>query len=279
MTLEYDKNGYLKPGIYENFPEHLYHRGPEISNSKLKVFADSAHLYHGTYITKELGAVKESDPMELGSYFHAITLEPDKHHEHYICEYSMKAQKGQKERMEAQNDGVYPITKVGYDTARWMRDSTLKNDLAAMVLKQGKPEVSFFGVHESTGINIRSRTDWIDPSRKLAADLKSIRDIHPKIVSKTIEERRWHVQEAFYTYLAEQHGIPIDNFIWIVTESKAPYTCIAQPLVDQLRDYGKDIFEENMQDLAQCIEKNDWPVYNYNKNFGFDISPYGYDRN
>ena len=272
--LTYDKNGFMKSGVYDNLPENIYHQGPEISNSKLKTYSENADAYHREFIKKETVEKIISNEMDLGSYVHALILTPNNAKEYITQVKGAKTDSGIAERSGARNDGYYPVNQDEYDAAQRMRDSAMANELMKTILKHGKPEVSLFGQHPETELKVRARTDWIDSAIGWILDIKTTHDIHPDAVAKKILQNRWHVQEAIYTDIANQHGYEIEDFYWAVIQSKPPYHFIIRPLSNQLREYGKEVYENDMKNLKHSIDHNDWPLYNYDQIEAFEIPRY-----
>lgn len=258
--------------IYLDMPFEEYIKRPEVSNSMLKTFSESAHLYNLKYIKKTYHELK-TPSQELGSLFHAMILEPDKC-KYSICKYSSTAIKGKKEREELKYENIYPITKDDLDVVMRMQDSCLANELVEIVLSKGYPECSLFGKHTDTAIPIRGRIDWRDPSRNMIADLKTSKCVDVSSQSKLkrdIFNYRWHVQEAIYRDLENQCGNYISHMIWIVVQSKPPYTCIASPLSSRALLVGEETYRKDMFRLKTCLDENLWPIYNLPLDHNFEL--------
>ncbi len=270
----------VKPGIYDNIPPHVYHNSPGISNSQLSIFADSAHLYEHHFIKKDLKRKESTASQDLGTYLHALVLEPDKAN-HKICKWSATADKGKIERIEARDEGFLTVTKPQYEQAQRMRDSIMKNATACAVLSKGKAEQSLYGVHEATGLLIRSRPDWRSPDAGILADIKTTKSIDTRehgSLSRDIYSYRWHVQEALYRDLEEQHGNKINEFIWIVVLNVEPYTCICAPLNKASQQQGIETYHSDMNDLMHCLKNNEWPIYNFCEKAGLSLPYYALPR-
>lgn len=271
--------GYVKSGAYSKIPPELYHLLPGVSNSQLKLFAESPDLYEHNVIKGQL-EIKQTASQELGTAVHALVLEPNEKRL-YVCSESGRTKLGKKQREHAREQNLLPLSADQYDVARYMRDAIYRDPVAAEALKQGFPEVSLFNYHEPSGLYLRGRLDHFDPERALIADLKSTKSLSPTNhqLFRDIYTYRWHVQEAFYRFLAVSSAFPVDHFLWIVVTNEKPYRAVTRPLNERSYQEGQSIFESDLAYLAECHKSDNWPIYDWNNRNYLNLPEYGYKFN
>lgn len=80
--------GELKPGIYRNLPNDVYHSLPALSSSGIKLFSDSPAKYERKYrsnVNRRKTEAKNNS-LQTGTLVHALILEPDVFHANYCRE-------------------------------------------------------------------------------------------------------------------------------------------------------------------------------------------------
>jgi exodeoxyribonuclease VIII len=131
----------------------------------------------------------------------------------------------------------------------------------AWLNKPGKAEASIFTTDPVTGVRVRVRPDWLTDDGYIV-DLKSSRDSSPGEFSRSIQNYRYHVQDALYSDAYEwATGKPCAGFVFIVVESDLPHNVQVYKLDDISRHIGRTQYRANLNTYADCLSSGQWPGY------------------
>jgi exodeoxyribonuclease VIII len=144
-----------------------------------------------------------------------------------------------------------------------MRESALAHPFARALLQaHGPVESSIYWVDQETGLLCRIRPDKIAAlaNVKVIVDVKVTGDIERFAAS--IEDYRYHVQEAFYREGCEQHFGEPCAFVFLVVSSKRdagryPVRCFA--LQEDDRIAGENEMRKDLATYAECQRTGLWP--------------------
>lgn len=133
--------------------------------------------------------------------------------------------------------------------------SALKADgLAKELLEQpGKFERSIFGFDDETSLPIKGRTDWL-PVSDFVSDFKFTADAETSAFSKTLTNLRLHVQAAMYLDISGR-----STFYFIAIERGERPRVNVRKCSQRLIDTGRAIYQQQLEELQECLERNHWP--------------------
>lgn len=146
-----------------------------------------------------------------------------------------------------------------------MRDSAMAHPFARTLLEaDGDVEPSIYWTDPETGELCRCRPDKLvrlPNGMRILLDVKTTGDIDR--FSASIEEYRYHVQDAFYTEGYTQHfGAEPFAFVFLVVSTtrsagKYPVRCFALTPEEKLA--GRDAFRADLDRYAECKRTGIWP--------------------
>lgn len=182
----------IKPGIYFNMDDEVYHADKSISNSGMSDISKTPRLgltiatprkywYESNFNPNK--EKKEKKSYKLGRAFHLYMLEPHKFHECFKIKPKVKTTK----------EPGY-ITETQYENLKMARSSLYEDDIRAAAISNSLPEVSIFWLDEATGVPCRIKVDCL--GLKFACDLKSTRDALD--LGYSIVDYGYHRQAGFY---------------------------------------------------------------------------------
>ncbi|ATA26892.1 exodeoxyribonuclease [Brenneria goodwinii] len=158
------------------------------------------------------------------------------------------------------------VTRQQLETALAIQEALLAHPTSGMLLRHPSRavEVSYFGMDEETGLEVRVRPDLeieIDGLR-IAADLKTIsmwnvkRDALRAKLHREIIERDYHLSAAMYCDVAA-----LDQFFWIFVNKDEGYHWIAviEASADLL-DLGRLEYQKTMREIAESYDSDTWPA-------------------
>lgn len=172
--------------------------------------------------------------------------------------------KAAKEWVEkARADGQVPLKQEIVDEVDAMAESVLAQPSARLLLEQeGIAEASVFGVDEATGVETRSRFDFLGtgPGRRVGVDLKTVRgEATASAFARTVADRSYHVQDAWYTDTLEFAGEHIDAFAFVCVEKEPPYLTAVFVLDDDYREMGRAAAKRARELYRRGVDSGIWP--------------------
>lgn len=240
-----------------------YHEHAAISNTKLKVFAESRRLYRALHVDRTLR--KEQTPdMLLGSVTHALTFEPEQFKNLYAV--APKCDRRTKEGKQVWADfcaSVPPtadvVTADIFDQARYIHDGLWLNPVASQLLSlPGNTEVPLFWTDANTGLACRCKLDKMATGTPLIVDLKVTNDVTPEAFAKSVAKFRYDGQNAFYEDGYEANFGKRPKFIFIAAQKTPPYEVGFYELDEADVLSAREVNSRLMSSLRQCMESNDW---------------------
>ncbi|WP_333602133.1 PD-(D/E)XK nuclease-like domain-containing protein [Atlantibacter hermannii] len=158
------------------------------------------------------------------------------------------------------------VTRQQLATARAIQSALLAHPTAGKFLTHSgrAVEVSYFGIDEETGLEIRVRPDLeIDMNGiRIGADLKTISMWNIKQsalrarLHREIIDRDYHLSAAMYTETAA-----LDQFFWIFVNKDEGYHWIAIVEASQeLLELGALEYRTTMRAIANAFDTGEWPA-------------------
>ena len=206
--------------LVEDMSNEDYHAHPAISSSAVKTISTKSILHWKNAVYKDNSA------FDLGTAVHAMVLEPEK--DLVLCgPENRRGKLWTSAREEAQLEGKTVLTQEDYAICLAMVNSVMSNSAAVDLVSDlcAVKEVSIFGTDKETGLALKARPDIFIPERGILVDLKTTRDASPKRggFERQFFSLGYHIQAAFYKYVLELAGYPIEDFIFLAVEKEPPY--------------------------------------------------------
>lgn len=155
--------------------------------------------------------------------------------------------------------GKIAISATDYKDMMGMLRALRNHHTAGGLLQNISTEQSFYAVDEN-GVLRKCRTDIMDNDGGFVGDLKTTDDVSEEGFAKTIVQRRYHVQAAWYLDVLELlYGDSAPKtFAFIAAQKKRPYdVAVHIASADQIEE-GRRLYQ---RDLATLIECNRTGIY------------------
>ncbi len=257
----------LAPGIHASIPESTYHERHLglASKSALDLLHKSPAHYHA-WATGPVVEEEENPAFVLGTALHCATLEPDRFHATYIVKPDFgdcrkTDNKARRDAWLAENGGRNVISAEDMRDVEGMLASIRKHPRAAKLLIHGAPEVTLRWQDDATGVQCKSRMDWWVERSGITFDLKSTQDASPAAFARSVANFGYHRQAAFYMDGLRQLGAAVEHFLFVAVEKTAPYPCAIYSLDELAIQTGHLSIRDDMERLADCMERKVWPGY------------------
>jgi exodeoxyribonuclease VIII len=153
--------------------------------------------------------------------------------------------------------GKLPVDGMVWDDAHRVQKTVRSHREADAILQNGMPEVTIIAKCPLTQMMLKSKFDWLGFD-DTAADVKTTRDTKPSRFLNQIYDLKYHIQEAFYTYVASLAGISILRFSFIAVEYIRADIC--QPYELDLEDKKAAKLElmDALRRFVVCKSQNKW---------------------
>ncbi len=256
-----DTGSLVGAGLIPDLPIDQYHSGPGVSKSQLDKIAKSpAHFMYAK-------TAPEKDPtaaQRFGSLFHTRVLEPHKLNVVVGPDLNKNSKEWKAFAAQVAAEGKEIVTQEELDALDGMAASVSAHPSASWLLGPGYVEHSAYWIDPTTGLLCRCRPDKIRRTEKgiVLVDLKSTEDASESEFSRSIENFRYHVQDAFYSDGIESAlREPVTAFVFVAVEKKAPYAVACYQLAAVDVEDGRAAYQADLIRLEECYRRNEWPAY------------------
>lgn len=241
-----------------------YHAHEAIGRSGLMLYKRSPLHFRHKYIDKKQDDNK-SHHITLGAAIHTAILEPDLFDERfYLAGEKPDRRTKQGKQLWNQIDLVSEKKQIIYqDDATKITDiltSISKNKIAKSLIVGGKYEKTIFWKNPEYGILCKCRPDIFHEN--MIIDLKTTSDASPGAFRISVNTYGYHIQAAMIqeaVYIATNKLI--NDFIYIVVETTAPYATAVYTLSQDYLEKGKSEFLTLLSKHKECTEKQEWNSY------------------
>lgn len=163
------------------------------------------------------------------------------------------------------NDQRQTITQAQMKHAKAIQYALLSHPLAGQWLQhpQRATEVSYFGIEDETGLDVRVRPDLeVDTgARRIAIDLKTVslpyvkQDNLRHRLHREIIERDYHMSAGMYCDVGM-----FDQFFWIFVNKEPGYHWVAvvEASADELA-LGRAIYKQQLAAIRNAMDTGVWP--------------------
>jgi hypothetical protein len=202
---------------------------------------------------------------DIGAAAHALLLENDIDRFDIIYADNYKTKKAQQERKDAYNFGMIPVLERELDQVVAMTTAAahfiMETELAG-ILSSGISEVTL--AEFSSGFWKRCRLDWLTFDRSIILDYKT--------TGGSSKPESWIRTQLFpmsydiqaYTYphiLSKIEGCYKPQFVWLVQETKRPYTCSLIGASPAVTASGRSKWRYATHKWKWCLEHGKWPAH------------------
>ena len=248
----------IEPGIH-SLPAERYFAAAGVSKSMLDILAEKTPAHLIAYLNGD--AHEETPAMRFGTIFHRALLEPDTYTDgfHVKPESLSFATKDGKEWKTEHSDRPI-IGEVEARVIDAMKESVLSHPFAKRLLYGARPEQCLF-VEDGHGTLRKSRLDALTMAGNVLADIKTTESANLENFERSVSRYRLHVQAAYYLDNCNLAGIDKQSFFFICVEKSAPYAVRCLQLMPEVIDYGRTLYQRDLQVYRNCLETDRWPAY------------------
>jgi PDDEXK-like domain of unknown function (DUF3799) len=244
--------------IVSRMPMSEYRAIDALNISRLKELQRSPlHYVH------RLGHPLVTAPLTLGTAAHCATLEPERFNRQFAV-WDRRTDSGRMaprngkwwDAFQAANDTRTILTGDERDEAISIATAVRADPVAMRYLESGEPEVSMTWEPGRKG-----RVDWLTfiAGKPVLVGLKTARDCRHFSFGSAAAKLGYPLQWAWYQdgYKAIRGTVP--TVIEIVVESAPPHAVAVYRIVDDILAYGREQYEELLDQLAECERRKEWP--------------------
>lgn len=251
------------PGLYpaSQLSNAQYHAGPGISKSGLDYISQDPAMYQW-----RLNAPVDDDKtmtLDIGTAIHTLLLEPHLYDGQFVVapDVDRRTKEGKAVYAEfvQKTEGKIILTYEEDRKLRIMRESVLAHPAARWLLEApGQAESSIFWEDEETGELCRVRPDRM-LDEPILIDVKTCSEL--KRFRWSVNEYRYHVQDAMYCDGYKQHYGITPDFVFIVVATSIDcgrYPVGVYELDEFKKDEGWNLYRRDLEIYHQCHSDDSW---------------------
>lgn len=254
-------------GLFEALSASEYHQR-EIGVAS-KSALDRLHKTPSKYLAWVKGEIDSDDDTEalaFGRAFHCALLEPDVFEQTHIVvpdfgDCRFKEAKANRDAWRRDNAGKVELSPKDERTILGMSRSVRKHPLAGAAIREGKSELTARWIDEETGLRCKARADYYVRDMAMIVDIKTTGDASARAFARSCTEYAYHRQDAFYRDGFIALDAPVDDFVFVAVEKKAPYDVAVHQVNEDGLALGRRSIRDDLATLKQCIERNHFPGY------------------
>lgn len=248
----------MQPGIYPDIENDAYHAGPGISKSGLWT------IYTKTPAHYRFAEREENPAFDFGTACHFAILEPQKFEASVMRgPVDRRGNNWKDAQAEAANSKRLLLTAGDYDATLTIRDAVHADAWlnSLIVSPHSEIEHSSYWIDEETGVLCRSRPDLYRADLGIIVDVKSTASAHPEDFARSVVNYGYHAQEAWYSDGHRANGRPVEGFVFLAWEKKAPFVTARYELPPSIVAEGRAICRKALATYADCTRTDTWPGY------------------
>lgn len=242
-----------------------YHKDLDyIGKSGLDMVHRSPKHFWERYLNPDAPEEKQSPALLFGSLAHCVILEPSKISRRYeIIPTDTSKRGGEWEKFKSAHQHKQLIDAADYERAQAMNAAIRNHPEAArlLTLEHGIAEKPMWARDPVTGVLVKTKPDFYNTKLGALIDVKTTGDASYERFSRDVHNLRYHVQDAFYTDVAEWSGVLVHAFVFIAVEKEPPYEVAVWVLDDDSRELGRAAYREDLNTYAACLKSGVWHGY------------------
>jgi hypothetical protein len=242
--------------IVPDLSDLAYHKSPALSASGAKLILKSPAHYRWAMDHP----APPSPTFTLGHAVHSLVLGSGRQVVRvYFDDYKTKDARLLRDVLLSAD--MIPLTRPEWAQVRAMADAVLSHPLAAALFADGQPELSIFTADPETGVELRTRPDWI--GSRFVVDLKTAATADPREFANACERYGYFQQAAWYLDQAAAAGLIDDDarFLFVLVEKDAPHLVnVVEPDMPSVQR-GREKNRRAIDIFAECVATGTWPGY------------------
>lgn len=242
-----------------------------------KLLDNPARFWHAWNQKGDADAEKETKSQYMGVAAHMAGLEPErfKGAYHIIPSDMVKNASHGVYKVELAKAGARAILKKDEEDAVREIGAVLSTNPVAveLLIGPGSPiiEQTIRFIHPDFDLPMQSRPDVLHiQKRRTIVNLKTTGRLEPETFFKTADEMHYDLSVAIDAAAVEAaYGEPLDDYFFLVIETKAPFLIEAYSAFEPMDDtgltylkYGQYRLHMAMEVYDECTAAGKWPGYN-----------------
>jgi len=143
-------------------------------------------------------------------------------------------------------------------------NAMLAHPLASTLLQGGIAEHSLYWVDEETGLECKTRPDYINEDQLI--DAKTSMDASYRKFRSQIDNYEYFIQAAFQCEgFRAAFKKPVADYIWLAAETDDPYAIALYRADEGLLDLGDQEIRKGLRIIKRCKDADHWPSYQYDE--------------
>jgi hypothetical protein len=262
-------------GIFPSHPFADYVQRPEISRSPLNVLCQTTPFHLKHYLDQ---GRPDTPALISGSAAHVAVLERARFDELYVQgpegDRRTKATKAAWEEAEAEHGKGFVLRpdgnsqELGYADVLAMSDAVLEDPVAGPLVAEATHTEATVLCHDPvSGVRVKARFDLAGPvgpgGAPAVVDYKTtasgVTSLHT--LARVIAKYGYHRQGGFYLHVANNVGLPVQDFGIIWQEKRPPWAVRVTWL--RLHDLlaGRDQILRALDQYQTCLKTDRWPGF------------------
>jgi hypothetical protein len=195
----------------------------------------------------------DSDALRMGRALHSYVLDPGLVS---LVQFDGRRFGKSWDEFKAKHAGCVILKPDDLAAVERMRDSVAAHPHAKELLADGAGEIT--AQFEIDGVAFKSRLDWVT-SEGVLAELKSTRDVHPRVFEREYARRHYHAQAALYWIALRECGVTCNKVRCIAVDKNAPHEVVVYRIGQETLEAGARLVYGWIARLKECRESGDWP--------------------
>ena len=148
-----------------------------------------------------------------------------------------------------------------YDAAIGGRERLVGHTRIGRLLTEGSAEVSYAWKDDETGLPLKGRADWLNPSLHTVFDLKTTGDAREHRFTRIAKDKGYATQGAHYINGLRALDIDIQHYVIVALEVDPPYEPILYRISSKDMMIADAHWRALVDMLAHCVKEKTWPGY------------------
>lgn len=255
------------PGLHRDVPEGIYHaRVPGVVSKHALDLVRRSPAHYKAWVDQ--GDVDDTtkEAFAFGKGFHCATLEPERFATDYVVapdfgDCRKKENKAARDLWREQNKDAVWLPHDDHEAFLGMAAAIRRHPVASRLLEDGEAEVTLRWTDADTGLECKARPDFYKRAHRTAVDLKTAENASEQAFAKDAAAYGYHRQQALYSDGFEAIGAPLEHFVFIAVEKRAPFAVAVYVLDEEAVAKGRASIRAAMADLAEAVERDHYRAY------------------
>ena len=206
--------------------------------------------------------------MKFGSAIHMNVLQPEEFNNNYAVapKFDKRTKQGKADYAEFIKNNILKttISEDNYNLIEQMTDKLMRDQDAKLMLTNGLKEHIIAWENEEHNVKCRGMLDVYNKDADIIVDLKTTQDSSYYGFASSVKKFKYYKQAAFYL-----DAVKAQEFYIVAIEKNPPFSINIIQIGNDLLDYGREMYNNQLEIYKYCIDNDYWPSEGYdylNKN-------------